>query len=331
MDGSANKDGRSLLSVRSLSVSFSTDEGRFTAADDVCFEVERGESLGLVGESGCGKSVTALALTRLIPSPPGSIDRGSVFFEGSDILKMPPAELRRIRGSSISMIFQEPLSALSPLHRIGRQLVEAVLLHRKVSKKEAWEFSERWLRRVGIPDAAEHMHSYPFQLSGGMQQRVMIAMALMLDPYLIIADEPTTALDVTTQAQIFDLLHSLKRKYSSLLLITHDMGVVWEMCERVMVMYASRIVEKGSREDVFNSPAHPYTRGLLEAIPGLSRGRQRLKDIPGQVPSPFEYPRGCSFQDRCRYVFDRCRKEKPPFYDAEGRGHKAACFLLDKS
>ncbi len=319
-----------LLSVKNLSVTFTIDDGRFTAAEDICMDIGRGESVGLVGESGCGKSVTALSLTRLVPSPPGSIESGSVVFDGSEIMTMDTAELRKIRGNAISMIFQEPLSALSPLHRIGRQLVEAVLLHRQISKKKAWRFAEQWLKKVGIPDAEERMYSYPYQLSGGMQQRVMIAMALMLEPALIIADEPTTALDVTTQAQIFELLQRMKKNFTSLLLITHDMGVIWETCERVIVMYASRIVETGSREEIFEHPAHPYTIGLLEAIPRLSKGRQRLKDIPGQVPSPFNYPPGCHFQERCPYAFDRCRREAPPLYDCGG-GQKAACFLLDKA
>ena len=320
---------QSLLSVKNLSVTFDTDDGRFTAAEDVWLDIGRGESVGLVGESGCGKSVTALSLTRLIPSPPGNIESGEVVFDERDLLAMDVAGLRQLRGNAISMIFQEPLSALSPLHRIGRQLVETVRLHRQISKKEAWRFSEEWLRKVGIPDAGERMFSYPYQLSGGMQQRIMIAMALMLEPALIIADEPTTALDVTTQAQIFDLLQGMKQNFTSLLLITHDMGVVWEMCERVLVMYAARIVETGSREAIFQSPAHPYTIGLLGAIPRLSAGRQRLKDIPGQVPSPFNFPKGCHFQARCPYAFDRCRQETPLLYDCGG-GQKAACFLLDK-
>ena len=319
-----------LLSVKNLSVTFATDDGRFTAAEDIWLDIDRGESVGLVGESGCGKSVTALSLTRLIPSPPGTIESGEVLFEGVDLLRMNAERLRKIRGNAISMIFQEPLSALSPLHRIGRQLVETVLLHRRISKKEAWQFAEEWLKKVGIPDVQERIYSYPYQLSGGMQQRVMIAMALMLEPALIIADEPTTALDVTTQAQIFELLQRMKNNFTSLLLITHDMGVVWEMCERVIVMYASRIVETGSREAIFQTPVHPYTMGLLEAIPRLSSGRQRLKDIPGQVPSPFEYPQGCHFQERCQYAFDRCRQETPPLYDCGG-GQKAACFLMDKT
>ncbi|MBS3757225.1 MAG: ABC transporter ATP-binding protein [Desulfobacterales bacterium] len=330
MAGDQNVHGQSLLSVRNLTVTFTTDDGRFKAAEDICMDIGRGESVGLVGESGCGKSVTALGLTRLIPNPPGCIESGTVLFDGADIMSMDTAALRKIRGNAISMIFQEPLSALSPLHRIGRQLAEAVLLHRRISKKEAWRFAEDWLRKVGIPDAGERMHSYPYQLSGGMQQRVMIAMALMLEPALIIADEPTTALDVTTQAQIFDLTLRMKQNFTSLLLITHDMGVVWEMCERVIVMYASRIVETGSREAIFEHPAHPYTAGLLEAIPRLSRGRQRLKDIPGQVPSPFNYPKGCHFQARCPYAFERCRRETPPLFDCGG-GQKSACFLMDKA
>ncbi len=318
-----------LLAVNNLSVSFTTDEGRFTAADDICMKIGRGESVGLVGESGCGKSVTALALTRLIPSPPGCIESGQVYFEGVDLMTRDASEMRKIRGNAISMIFQEPLSALSPLHRIGRQLVEALLLHRRMAKRDAWQYAEKWLRKVGIPDAAERMYNYPYQLSGGMQQRVMIAMALMLEPALVIADEPTTALDVTTQAQIFGLLQDMKHNFGSLLLITHDMGVVWEMCERVIVMYASRIVESASREAVFAHPAHPYTIGLLQAIPRLSRGRKRLNDIPGQVPSPFDYPRGCHFQARCPHAFDRCRRETPPLFDCGG-GQKAACFLLEE-
>jgi len=339
-----------LLKVENLRVSFQTDEGRFTAADDVSMEIGRGESVGLVGESGCGKSVTALALARLIPSPPGRIDSGAVYFEGRDLMRKKPADMRKIRGNAISMIFQEPLSALSPLHRVGRQLVEALRLHNKMAKREAWQYAEKWLQKVGIPDAGERMYNYPFQLSGGMQQRIMIAMALMLEPALVIADEPTTALDVTTQAQIFELLQNMKHNFGSLLLITHDMGVVWEMCERVMVMYASRIVEIAGREAIFAHPAHPYTAGLLAAIPRLSTpetsgfetsgpkttgpeasgGRPRLKDIPGQVPSPFDYPRGCHFQARCPHVFDRCRQKTPPLYDCGG-GQKAACFLLENA
>ncbi|MFW6011255.1 MAG: ABC transporter ATP-binding protein [Desulfosalsimonas sp.] len=315
-----------LLSVNNLSVEFAVDEGTLRAADDVSFHISRGESLGLVGESGCGKSVAALALTRLIPSPPGRIVSGQVIFGGRDLLRLRPDALRAVRGSEISMIFQEPLSALSPLHRIGKQMTEGIGFHKDMSKKEAWQYALSWLKKVGIPDAEQRMYAYPFQLSGGMQQRVMIAMALMLSPGLIIADEPSTALDVTTQAQIFDLIREMKQNETALLLITHDMGVVWEMCERVIVMYASRIVESAKIDEIFSRPVHPYTRGLLEAIPRPARGRKYLKDIPGQVPSPLHYPQGCNFQDRCGYAFDRCRIEKPALADC-GNGHLAACFL----
>jgi peptide/nickel transport system ATP-binding protein/oligopeptide transport system ATP-binding protein len=315
-----------LLSVENLGIEFDTDEGVIRAVDGVSFSIKPGESLGLVGESGCGKSVTALGITRLIPSPPGRIFSGRVDFDGRNLLELSVPDLRDIRGNEITMIFQEPLSALSPLHRIGRQLTEAIFFHRRMSKKQAFEFARLWLTKVGIPDAEARMQAYPFQLSGGMQQRVMIAMALMLEPKLIIADEPTTALDATTQAQIFALIRKMKQNHTAMLLITHDMGVVWEMCDRVMVMYASRIVESAGLEDIFNAPAHPYTRGLMAAIPRLAKGRNYLKAIEGQVPSPGHYPQGCRFQDRCPEVFERCRKEDPRLMQC-GKDHMAACFL----
>lgn len=316
-----------MLSIKQLTVGFGLDEGWLTAVDQVSLEVHERETVGLVGESGCGKSVTALSIPRLIPSPPGRIVSGEIRFDGRLVNAMTPKALQDIRGRAVSMIFQEPLSALSPLHRVGRQMVEAVRLHQAMTKKQAWAFAENWLRKVGIPDAGDRMYSYPFQLSGGMQQRVMIAMALMLGPRLIIADEPTTALDVTTQAQIFALIREMKANRTAMLLITHDMGVVWEMCERVLVMYAAKIVEEGSREDIFFKPRHPYTIGLLKAIPTLS-ANTALKDIPGQVPSPLDYPKGCRFHPRCASAFDRCRVEVPGFYDC-GPGHRAACFLLE--
>jgi len=316
-----------LLSVRDLTVSFSTEDGTFKAADRISFHIDKGESIGLVGESGCGKSVTALSIPRLIPSPPGNIESGDIWFKGRDIMAMTPEKMKVIRGRSISMIFQEPLSALSPLHRIGRQLTETILMHQDMPKKEAWNFAEKWLHKVGIPDAPDRMFSYPFQLSGGMQQRIMIAMALMLSPHLIIADEPTTALDVTTQAQVFELIKAMKQKDTSMLLITHDMGVVWEMCERIIVMYASQIVESGTREDIFSNPRHPYTIGLLNAIPRLTGGPSKLNDIQGQVPSPFDYPKGCHFEERCEFSMPRCQNQSPVLYEC-GDGHHAACFLL---
>ncbi len=319
-----------LIDIQNLSVGFDTDEGAFRAVDDVSFHIDRGESLGLVGESGCGKSVTALAVNRLIPSPPGRIESGRVIFENRDLLVLKAPLLRQVRGSAISMIFQEPLSALSPLHRIGRQMVEGIRFHRAMSKNEAWDYAHTWLSKVGIPDAGERMYAYPFQLSGGMQQRIMIAMALMLSPSLVIADEPTTALDVTTQAQIFDLIREMKENDTSLLLITHDMGVVWEMCDRVIVMYASRIVESGPVNEIFFNPAHPYTAGLLEAVPKLSVEKAHLPAIPGQVPSPFDYPEGCNFQKRCKYIHDRCRQHTPELVDV-GEKHFAACFLASQA
>ncbi len=319
-----------LLDIRNLSVRFDTDEGAFNAVDDISLHIDRGESVGLVGESGCGKSVTALAITRLIPSPPGHIESGQVIFEEHDLLRLKPSALRNIRGASISMIFQEPHSALSPLHRIGRQMIEAIRFHREMSKTAAWEYARDWLSKVGIADAEERMYAYPFQLSGGMQQRIMIAMALMLSPALVIADEPTTALDVTTQAQIFSLIRDMKENDASLLLITHDMGVVWEMCDRVVVMYASRIVEYGALNDIFVNPVHPYTIGLLKAIPTLAvGGKGRLAAIPGQVPSPLAYPKGCNFQDRCEHVSDRCLQDNPALFEIN-TGHAAACVLADK-
>ena len=319
-----------LLSIKNLTVSFSIDDGTFKAVDNISFDILRGENIGLVGESGCGKSVTALSIIRLIPSPPGKIEAGEVLFDHQDLMKMTPSQLKKIRGSAISMIFQEPLSALSPLHRIGRQMAETVLLHKDMSRHEAWGFAEKWLKKVGIPDAGERMFAYPFQLSGGMQQRIMIAMALMLEPNLIIADEPTTALDVTTQAQVFELIRQMKQNETSMLLITHDMGVVWEMCEKVLVMYASQIVETGSRGDIFFNTKHPYTIGLLNAIPKLSGDRTKLKDIPGQVPSPFDYPVGCHFQKRCEHAFGRCFEQRPLLYSC-GMGHQAACFLVEST
>lgn len=316
-----------LLSIDNLSVTFASDDGAVRAVDGVSLALEAGETLGLVGESGCGKSATALSILRLLPSPPGRIEQGRVLFRGRDLLKLPIRELRAVRGNDISMIFQEPMTALSPLHRIGRQMLETLSFHRRLDRRAAWQMSAEWLRKVGLPDAAERMYAYPFQLSGGMRQRVMIAMALMLDPELIVADEPTTALDVTIQAQIFDLIRVMRTRKTALLLITHDMSVIWEMCDRVCVMYASEIVESGNVRDLFQHPLHPYTQALLKSIPRLDGPRGRLVAIPGQVPSPLNYPRGCRFQERCPKVFAACRARHPPLYAREDRC--ARCFLLD--
>ncbi len=318
-----------LLEIKNLTVDFATEKGRVTVVDGVSLSLDRGETVGLVGESGCGKSVTALSVLRLLAAPAGRISGGEILFNGINLLNEPVDAMRRIRGRRICMIFQEPMTALSPLHRIGHQLCETLQLHNNISFRAAWKTGTEWLDKVGIENPAERMRSYPHELSGGMRQRVMIAMALMLDPELIIADEPTTALDVTIQAQIFDLIAQMKKKDTSLLLITHDMGVIWEMCQRVAVMYAARIVEQGRLQQIFQQPAHPYTQGLLKAIPSFSERAGRLYVIKGQVPSPGDYPAGCRFADRCPMVFERCRKEDPALLSVED-GQQAACFLVEK-
>lgn len=320
-----------LLDIKNLTVTFETDEGSFKAVDSVSLRIDTGEIVGLVGESGCGKSVTALSILGLLPSPPARIQGTHILLKSNNILTLDHSGMRKIRGKRIGMIFQEPTAALSPLHKIGKQLVEALRFHADINKKEGWRIAEEWLKKVGIPDVEKKMVSYPHELSGGMQQRVMIAMVLMLDPELIIADEPTTALDVTIQAQIFQLIRNMRKRDTSILLITHDMGVVWEMCDRIMVMYASSIVETGSRDQIFNTPAHPYTQGLLRSIPKLSPGSEKLKVIPGSVPSPLDYPLGCRFRDRCIHAFDRCKEKMPPLVDVltPGEGHQAACFIAE--
>ncbi|MGD9872824.1 MAG: ABC transporter ATP-binding protein [Kiritimatiellia bacterium] len=315
---------QNILEIKNLSVSFRTDEGIVQAADQVSLSIRQGETLGLVGESGCGKSVTAMSILRLIPSPPGRIDSGEIIFKGRDLLKLSIDELRKVRGKSISMIFQEPMTALSPLQRIGDQMVEALRLHSGISRKEARTVGIEWLHKVGMPNPEEQMWAWPHNLSGGMRQRVLIAMALMLDPALIIADEPTTALDVTIQAQIFDLMRRMKKEDEALLLITHDMGVIWEMCDRVAVMYASEIVETGTVEQVFKRPLHPYTRALMAAIPSRASKNRELYHIKGQVPSAINYPAGCRFRERCPIAIERCAQEHPAL-DSYG-DQSARCF-----
>ena len=316
-----------ILEIRNLSVSFKTDEGIVRAVQDVSLSIPRGEVVGLVGESGCGKSVTAMSVLRLVPSPPAVTESGEFIYDGKNLLSMPIEDLRNIRGKSISVIFQEPMTALSPLHRIGYQLAEALRLHESMSKKDAWARGLEWLEKVGIPSARENMYSYPFQLSGGMRQRVMIAMALMLEPDLVIADEPTTALDVTIQAQIFDIMRDMKKQDTSVLLITHDMGVVWEMCSQVTVMYASELVESGTTGEIFNDLKHPCTTALLKSVPSLAEKAGRLDCIEGQVPSPGNYPKGCRFQDRCSHVMPVCRDRHPQLDQHEGR--PVRCFLYE--
>ena len=308
-----------ILEVKNLVTSFSTDGGVLRAVDDVSFNLFKGKTLGIVGESGCGKSVTSLSIMRLIPSPPGKIASGEILYKGNSLLALSPSEMRKIRGNEISMIFQEPMTSLNPVFTIGNQICEAISLHQKsLSKKEVREKAIESLRLVGIPSPEKRIDDYPHQLSGGMRQRVMIAMALSCNPQILIADEPTTALDVTIQAQILDLLRGLKEKTGlSMILITHDLGVVAEVCDDVVVMYAGKVAEQGTVREIFKNPKHPYTRGLLRSIPSLSKGttdktkKRRLETIPGIVPNLLYLPKGCRFQDRCSYVSDECRQAEP--------------------
>jgi oligopeptide/dipeptide ABC transporter ATP-binding protein len=317
--------GDTVLEVRDLVTSFDTDAGTLTAVDGVSFDVHRGRTLGVVGESGCGKSVTALSIMRLLPQPMGKIVSGSIRFDGRDLAKLPSSEMLSIRGGRIGMIFQEPMTALNPVHTIGRQLSEVFLLHRTKDKAEALRLSVEMLEKVGIPSPEVRVGEYPHQLSGGMRQRVVIAMALACKPAVVIADEPTTALDVTIQAQILELMQALQDEMGmAIMLITHDLGVIAEMCDDVVVMYAGRIAETGPVERIFASPSHPYTRGLLESIPRLDGNRKaRLKIIEGMVPSLSDLPQGCRFQNRCPYRIDRCSVQ-PPLETVEP-DHRTAC------
>ena len=304
----------SLLKVKDLSVSFATDEGEVQALDAVDFEVKQGQTLGLVGESGCGKSVTALSVMRLLPRPMGEINGGSIFFEGKDLMKLTPDEMRQVRGNEIGMIFQEPMNALNPVSSIGDQISESFLLHQDITKKEAWQKSIEMLDEVGIPVPENRVFEYPHQLSGGMRQRIVIAIALACKPKLIIADEPTTALDVTVQSQILDLLQSLKEKLgSSVLLITHDLGVIAETCDQVCVMYAGRMVERAPVKELFAHPMHAYTRGLLSSIPRLDGiPKTELSTIDGMVPSLSELNSGCRFAPRSGLEHSKEQIEKRP-------------------
>lgn len=296
-----------LLDIRDLSVSFRTEWGEARAVDRVSFDVREGETLGLVGESGCGKTVTALAILRLIQEPPGRIEGGEIRYKGRNLLGLSDREMRSIRGNEISMIFQEPMTSLNPVFTCGYQVREAVILHQKVRRREAQDRTLEMLHLVGIPDPKSCAKSYPHQLSGGMRQRVMIAMALSCNPSLLIADEPTTALDVTIQAQILDLLQSLQERMGmAILLITHDLGVIAETTKRVVVMYAGQVVEKANVIDLFQHARHPYTLGLQASIPRAGDKGKRLQAIPGRVPDPFHYSAGCRFSDRCRFVEERC-------------------------
>lgn len=319
-----------LLSIRDLRTFFHTPAGTARAVDGVSLDVYRGETVGLVGESGCGKSVTGFSILRLIPSP-GEIMPGSrITFEGRDLMTLPNRELRQLRGDRISMIFQEPMSALNPVFTVGDQIAEVVRIHRKASRREAWDRAVQMLELVGIPEAAARAKQYPHQLSGGMRQRVLIAMALVLEPALVIADEPTTALDVTIQAQILELLQELQdRLGTAILMITHDLGVIAEVATRVVVMYGGQVVEEAPVDRLFANPTHPYTVGLLGAMPRLGVRGERLTTIPGTVPPPTAWPSGCRFRDRCVHAWERCAREAPPLYQA-GDGHVARCHLVDE-
>src|SRR6266566_4726812 len=319
-----------LLSVHDLRTYFYTDNGLARAVDGVSFEIGAGETVGLVGESGCGKSVTALSLLRLI-RPPGRIEPGSqIVFDGTDLATIDEKSMRAIRGARISMVFQEPMTALNPVFTIGDQVAEVVRVHHAGSKREAWERAVQMLETVGIASPAQRAHEYPHQLSGGMRQRVVIAMALVMNPALVIADEPTTALDVTIQAQILELLRELQQKFgTSILLITHDLGVVAETVSRVIVMYGGEIVEEAPVRELFATPHHPYTEGLLNAMPQVGHERERLATIPGTVPPPTAWPSGCRFHDRCPYAWERCAAEHPPLYQI-GTGHVSRCHLADE-
>jgi oligopeptide/dipeptide ABC transporter ATP-binding protein len=315
------------LEVEGLVTRFPAEGRRIAVVDGVDLRVEPGEVLALVGESGCGKSVTALSVMRLIPKP-GSIEAGSVRVGGREILGLSVPEMRRVRGSEVAMIFQEPMTSLNPVMAVGDQVVEAIRLHERVSKRAARERTLALFRRVGIPDPEERLDAFPHQLSGGLKQRVMIAMAISTRPRVLIADEPTTALDVTIQAQILELLRELLHESeSAILLITHDLGVVNELADRVAVMYGGRIVEEGAREQVLGKPRHPYTQGLLRSIPALARPGERLAEIPGVVPPPARWPEGCRFAGRCEVARPYC-VERVPGATALEEGHRAFCFAV---
>jgi oligopeptide/dipeptide ABC transporter ATP-binding protein len=316
-----------LLRVRDLAVGFESGGVVARAVDGVSFDVHRGRTLGIVGESGCGKSVTAFSIMRLLPQPHGRILGGAILFEGKDLAKASEADLHRIRGGRIGMVFQEPLGALNPVQTIGRQLSEVLLLHKPITKGQALAESVSLLGKVGIPSPEIRVREYPHQLSGGMRQRVVIAMALSCNPSLLIADEPTTALDVTIQAQILDLMLSLQRELGmAIVLITHDLGVIAQVCDEVVVMYAGRVAEQGPVDEIFRRPTHPYTRGLLASIPRLTTARKsRLPTIEGTVPSLGEMPGGCRFQNRCPYVEQRCRDARPPLEEI-APSHSVSCL-----
>ncbi|WP_282605267.1 ABC transporter ATP-binding protein [Pelagibius sp. Alg239-R121] len=331
---SGHQTDRPLLQVSNLCVEFRTRDGIARVLDEVSLELQPGQTLGIVGESGCGKSMTALSIMRLIPSPPGQITAGEVRLAGEDLLRFDEQRMRDIRGKDISMIFQEPMTSLNPVFTVGDQIAESLRLHEGLSDKEAAARAVKMLKAVGIPEPQARAREYPHQLSGGMRQRVMIAIALACGPKVIIADEPTTALDVTVQAQIFDLLRDLKERTSTaIILITHDMGAIAEMTDRVTVMYAGRVVEEGPVEAILDAPKHPYTQGLIACVPQLDPNptaeRPPLEEIPGVVPALTRLGKGCAFAPRCKYAFERCDQEAPRRVSVDA-DHRAACWLLEE-
>jgi len=320
-----------LLRIEDLHTYFFTYEGVVKAVNGIDLAIRKGETLGLVGESGCGKSVTSLSIMRLTPRPQGRTVKGSIFFDGINLLELSEKQMRDVRGNLVSMIYQEPMTALNPVYTVGNQITEAIRRHQMVSRKQAVKLAVEMLQKVGIPNPDKRLQEYPHQLSGGMRQRVMIAMALSCKPKLLIADEPTTALDVTIQAQILDLMNKLKKDLgASILLITHDLAVIAEMAQSVAVMYAGRIVEYAEVVEFFTDPKHPYTLGLMDSIPKMDDvpPNRLLKAIPGIVPSLLHLPGGCSFQDRCVYAFDRCSTDSPPLFES-GSGHLVRCWKYE--
>lgn len=320
-----------LLKVSNLNTEFKVKRGTVKAVNNVSFDVDKGEILAIVGESGSGKSVTSLSIMGLIRAP-GKVAGGRILFNGDDLSKKTPKQMREIRGDKISMIFQEPMTSLNPVQRIGNQLCESILTHTDMTKKEALEHAVEMLRLVGIPSPEQRVRDYPHQMSGGMRQRVMIAMALCCNPELLIADEPTTALDVTIQAQILDLIKKLRKDIGmAVMLITHDLGVVAETADKVVVMYCGRVVEQAEVKDLFKSPKHPYTSGLIESIPRLNEDKDRLFMIKGMVPDPTSLPAGCAFADRCEHCMEKCREAMPALKELPGgNGRKVRCFLYSE-
>jgi oligopeptide/dipeptide ABC transporter ATP-binding protein len=320
-----------LLRVKGLKTHFNTEAGLAKAVDGVDFHVNKKEVVGIVGESGSGKSVTSLSILRLIPNPPGDIVGGSIEFKGRDLLKLSYPEMRKIRGNEISMIFQEPMTSLNPVFTIGMQIMEPIMLHQGVDKIEAADRAVRMLELVGIPGARQRLFDYPHQFSGGMRQRVMIAIALACNPSLLIADEPTTALDVTIQAQILELMIKVKEEHdeAAIMLITHDLAVVAEMCQRVVVMYCGKVQEVATTDDIFYNPLHPYTQGLLESIPNPNKPSKRLQAIEGMVPSMFDLPKGCKFCTRCKHKIAKCEEVEPELVEVSP-GHQVRCHLVKK-